>query len=361
MNSHELIEESNNSGTPATKSSSKPTKKIRPRNDLVHYSKALSKVLRHTAKANGLQIREDGYIEVDSILKLPQFRGMGMELLLSIVKGNDKKRFTMEEVEGVLYIRANQGHSIKAVQVPMARIDNASSIPKVVHGTKKELWPVISKQGLSRMKRNHIHCATGLYGDPGVISGIRKSCTLYIYIDSAKAMQDGVEFYRSENGVILTEGVNGLLSSKYFSRVETSDGEVLLDAKASPKNNRSDESDQSDPESIDPFCDNLQALSMHELELLEEKHSNFGYSEGIIKGKMQVAQSGFDDGFKHGSRLGFQMGKTIGTLKAKLYIFEENEQMEILKQELDRLQESAEFHIFVANHKEEILKCIREK
>lgn len=31
--------------------------------------------------------------------------------------------------------------------------------------------------------------AAGLLGESGVISGMRKSCNLYIYIDTAKAMQ----------------------------------------------------------------------------------------------------------------------------------------------------------------------------
>lgn len=39
------------------------------------------------------------------------------------------------------------------------------------------------------MNRNHIHMAAGLLGESDVISGMRKTCNLYIYIDAAKAIQ----------------------------------------------------------------------------------------------------------------------------------------------------------------------------
>lgn len=38
------------------------------------------------------------------------------------------------------------------------------------------------------MNRHHIHCASGLYGQEGVISGMRATCDLFIEIDVAKAM-----------------------------------------------------------------------------------------------------------------------------------------------------------------------------
>jgi len=71
------------------------------------------------------------------------------------------------------------------------------------------------------MKRNHIHFATGLLGEEGVISGMRHSCNVLIYIDLEKALKDGVKFFKSENGVVLTEGVNGegYLPNDYFKKV----------------------------------------------------------------------------------------------------------------------------------------------
>ena len=39
------------------------------------------------------------------------------------------------------------------------------------------------------MNRNHIHFASGLLGENGVISGMRSSCEICIYIDLEKALK----------------------------------------------------------------------------------------------------------------------------------------------------------------------------
>jgi len=67
------------------------------------------------------------------------------------------------------------------------------------------------------MKRNHIHMATGLLGE--AISGMRRNCEIVIYIDAAAAMKDNIQFLLSENGVVLSLGLNGVLDKKYFSHV----------------------------------------------------------------------------------------------------------------------------------------------
>lgn len=69
------------------------------------------------------------------------------------------------------------------------------------------------------MQRNHIHMATGMPSS-GVISGMRKSCEIVIHVDIALAMADGIEFFLSANGVVLTSGVDGVLAAKYFKKVE---------------------------------------------------------------------------------------------------------------------------------------------
>lgn len=50
--------------------------------------------------------------------------------------------------------------------------------------------------------------------------GIRQSAQVLIYVDVRSAMGDGIKFYRSQNGVVLSPGnQDGFLSSKYFERV----------------------------------------------------------------------------------------------------------------------------------------------
>ncbi len=99
------------------------------------------------------------------------------------------------------------------------RIDDASLFPVVVHGTTMSSWLLIrASGGLKRMARNHIHFAKGLPGEDGVISGMRKSSQVVISIDLGQALADGIPFYVSDNGVVLTPGIEpeGLLPLKYI-------------------------------------------------------------------------------------------------------------------------------------------------
>ena len=60
---------------------------------------------------------------------------------------------------------------------------------------------------------------------------MRGSCDIYIEIDLFSAMKDGINFYISTNNVILTEGIDGALPFKYFSRVVKKNGQVIMDKK----------------------------------------------------------------------------------------------------------------------------------
>jgi len=54
---------------------------------------------------------------------------------------------------------------------------------------------------------------------------MRESAQVLIYIDMQKALEAGILFFLSENGVVLTEGdVRGFLSPEYFIRVEDRKG-----------------------------------------------------------------------------------------------------------------------------------------
>ncbi|KAL4925611.1 tRNA 2'-phosphotransferase [Aspergillus undulatus] len=180
---------------------------------------------------------------------------------------------TKSDLEPTHYlIRATQGHSIKSVEAESGllerlSLDNPDKLPgTVVHGTYHSTWPVILKsRGLRAMGRNHAHFATGpalddVLGninvsgrdeteegqgnekgkakgkeDSGpessgkVISGMRGDAQVLIYLDIKRALAGGVPFWRSENGVILSEGVNldigagpdggGVIPVEYFDVV----------------------------------------------------------------------------------------------------------------------------------------------
>ena len=72
------------------------------------------------------------------------------------------------------------------------------------------------------MSRNHIHFALGLPKDQ-VVSGMRSSSNVFIYLDTKKCLEEGVKVFISDNGVILLPGdEQGFLSEKYIREVTMS-------------------------------------------------------------------------------------------------------------------------------------------
>jgi len=188
-------------------------------------------VLRHKAADFGLNVRPDGFVRVDDLMRLSRFTDYSVQQLHSVVENNDKQRFSLwTDDEGTEWIRANQGHSagvnVSADEL-YERIESAEDIPVCVHGTSEGAWEAIRRQGLKKMGRQHIHFAPGLPGESGVISGMRYSCSVFIYLDVAKAMERGVVLYRSANNVILTEGLDGTIPPNLFASVSHADGRTL--------------------------------------------------------------------------------------------------------------------------------------
>jgi 2'-phosphotransferase len=161
-----------------------------------------------------------------------------LDEIKEVVASNEKQRFTMrlktsltvepsppeDGSEPAHYvIRANQGHSVKiesaALLEPITL--EAGNVPsRVLHGTYFAFWPAIEESGgLKVMGRNHIHCSTGT-PEEGVMSGMRKDAELVIEIDVEKSLQDGIQWWKSDNGVLLTEGgEGGILSTMFFKKV----------------------------------------------------------------------------------------------------------------------------------------------
>lgn len=231
-------------------------------------SRALAYILRHGAEKEGLHIRADGYIKLEEVLQRPRVKSVqmdgrraGLEDVQKIVEGNDKKRFELKEEEDEWWIRAVQGHSLKHVielehtQLTLNNLHLLSSASdaddelanaldsklnlegaregkvEVIHGTNPAAWEeILSSGGLKPMTRNHIHLAKGKFGEKGVISGMRKSASRLIYVDIRKAIEGGIEFVLSSNGVVLTEGKGGVLGKEYFTRVEDQRGNVVWTA-----------------------------------------------------------------------------------------------------------------------------------
>lgn len=216
--------------TETKKQGPSPKQRGHPRDSpQVRLSKSLSWLLRHGAMSSGLQMRPDGYARVSDVLASPMFKDVTFLQLQDMVNRDQKGRFHLmfepqlpasSHVPDVWWIRANQGHSMKDVKLDMRPILSAADILMAVHGTTRRAWESIATQGLSKMNRNHIHLAQGVPGS-GVISGMRATAQILIFIDVQKALDAGIHFHLSENGVVLTEGdASGFLAPEFFQRVE---------------------------------------------------------------------------------------------------------------------------------------------
>ena len=145
----------------------------------------LSKILRHQAIQRNIHIDDSGWVKLNDILKCNEFKKTSLNDIKYIVDNNEKKRFALELRNDEYFIRANQGHTINTI--------------------KDELL-------LNEIKLK----------SKEVSSGIRKNAEVYIYVDVNKAIEAGIKFYESENGVILSPGIgkDGIIPTEYFSKVE---------------------------------------------------------------------------------------------------------------------------------------------
>ena len=164
-------------------------------------SKFLSLVLRHEPGAIGLTLDPKGWVSVDELLQALAKHGKALARaeLESIVTSSDKQRFALSADRSM--IRANQGHS---VQVDLA-LPPTEPPDVLYHGTVERYLPSIRERGLLKGTRHHVHLAATR--ELAIIVGRRRGSPRVLEIDACGMSQSGFVFYRSENGVWLTDCV----------------------------------------------------------------------------------------------------------------------------------------------------------
>ena len=164
-------------------------------------SKFLSYVLRHNPAEIELELDENGWVEITQLITHANNHGKNIdrELIEQVVSTNDKQRFAISE-DGKM-IRANQGHSIEI------KLDLEPSVPPAVllHGTAEKNLGLITGDGLSKMSRHHVHLSECKKTASAV--GRRYGKLVLLEIDTVKMIQDGFQFFKSENNVWLVDSV----------------------------------------------------------------------------------------------------------------------------------------------------------
>ncbi|KAL9936420.1 hypothetical protein V8E36_004488 [Tilletia maclaganii] len=178
----------------------------------------------------------------------------GKKLFIRAVQGHSIKEVSSELLHPITLSNLHLLHpsqplpsssssdSQEAAAAPVPEFDPATLT--IVHGTTYPAWErILASGGLNRMGRNQIHLARGLPDGmkaqlplpapnfdsstaaanstgaanaastspettttPKIISGMRLNATVLIWVDVQSALRDGVDFFLSENGVVLTPG-----------------------------------------------------------------------------------------------------------------------------------------------------------
>ena len=171
-------------------------------------SKFLSLILRHQPEKINLILDENGWTDVEELIEKSTKNKMkfSFEELEIVVDTNEKKRFAFNENK--TKIRASQGHSIE-IDLALEPIIP----PKILyHGTAEKFQDSILVNGIKKMNRQHVHLSGDI--ETAIKVGSRHGKVVVLTILTEKMHEDGIHFYKSENGVWLTD----FIDSKYISK-----------------------------------------------------------------------------------------------------------------------------------------------
>ena len=168
---------------------------------LVKVSKYLGKHLRHDPAGLGLTLAPGGWVGVDDLLAACARRRFGLSRaeLEEVVARNSKQRFSFDP-SGTL-IRANQGHSV-GVDL---QLSPAAPPDTLYHGTGHQTAGIIARTGLDKRRRHHVHLSADKETARAV--GARHGRPVIFEVDAAAMARAGHLFFRSDNGVWLTDAV----------------------------------------------------------------------------------------------------------------------------------------------------------
>lgn len=169
-------------------------------------SKKISYLLRHNPK--GLSMDDNGYVLVSDLLKKINIT---IYDLIDIVDNNDKQRFSFNDDR--TKIRANQGHSLKDINLDLKEVEPPTYL---YHGTSPSFLKNIKINGILKRNRNHVHLTDDVKTAYNVGKRHSKDQDPSILMIKSKLMSfNGFKFYKSENGVWLSDNI----PPEYFTEI----------------------------------------------------------------------------------------------------------------------------------------------
>lgn len=164
------------------------------------FSRFLSLVLRHKPEEIDITLDKAGWTNIAVLIKKCKSRYIvSRQDIEQVVQNDTKGRYSISD-DG-LYIRANQGHSVK---VDLGY--NEKEPPEFLfHGTATRFLDSIMKHGLNAMKRHAVHLSDDR--ETAVSVGERHGDPIVLIVAAKWMYELGYKFHISANGVWLTQNV----------------------------------------------------------------------------------------------------------------------------------------------------------
>jgi putative RNA 2'-phosphotransferase len=169
--------------------------------DDVRRSRLVARVLRHRPGSVGIELDGQGWTDVARLLEALAAHGHRITRtdLERVVRHNDKQRFEWDTAAD--RIRARQGHS---VEVDLGLAPTAPPV-RLYHGTPRRNVDSILATGLEPRGRHHVHLSEDAETARRV--GARRGEPVVLVVDAAAMAGERLLFWRTTNGVWLTENV----------------------------------------------------------------------------------------------------------------------------------------------------------
>jgi len=180
---------------------------ILPKEKVEKLGKFISGVLRHFPDKFGLNMDENGWVNLESLARVVKrrYRWANIWLIKALVYSDEKQRYELKDDK----IRARYGHSVdvKLDDLPPAEED------VLYYGTSEEEAHRMLEIGIKPVNQRYVHLSTTIEKSREVAS-IRTDSPIVLEIDAKKAREDGIRIVKANDLIALAEEI----PAKYIKR-----------------------------------------------------------------------------------------------------------------------------------------------
>ena len=180
---------------------------ILPKEKVEKLGKFISGILRHFPDKFGLNMDENGWVNLESLARVvrKKYRWANVWLIKALVYSDEKQRYELKND----MIRARYGHSIdvKLNDLPQAEED------VLYYGTSEEEAHRMLEIGIKPVNQRYVHLSTTIEKSREVAS-IRTDTPIVLEIDARKAREDGIRIVKANDQIALAEEI----PAKYIKR-----------------------------------------------------------------------------------------------------------------------------------------------